>query len=222
MDLPEKLTQEPKFISWKNNIIDSGCTIQNIEPLSLHENNRGELLFALLKATVATPENTMLPPIIFIRGDACMVVPLIKNCDTGEEKFLMIKQRRIGSGKVMLEFPAGMIDRALDKPSMIALKELEEETSLRIKPEQLRSLHPHPLYSSVGGCDERIYYYGCRVTCNAEQFQSFEGTKREQKDEDEHIHVTLRSKSEALTQIESLQVLLGLFLFEEQMGSSTV
>ncbi|MBN1981144.1 MAG: NUDIX hydrolase [Chitinivibrionales bacterium] len=220
MNQQQSILQDPKIIAWKNTLVEAGCTINTVDPLSTFSKKSGELLFALLKADVETPEGTPLPPIIFIRGNACVVVPLLCNKKTKEEKFLMVMQRRIATGVAVVEFPAGMIDRVSDAPERIALKELEEETGLCLKPEQLHALHSKGLYSSAGACDERIYYFGCVIECDDAIMASFDGRSQNNCAEHEYITVLLKTKEEAQQQISSLQALLGLFLFEEYFGKN--
>jgi len=206
---------EPKIVAWKKRLTDSGCTIHEIKPLTIYFRPDGELLFALLKADVVDPEGRKIPPVIFVRGHACIIVPLIKNSSTGEKKFLMVEQRRIATGAVTLEFPAGMLDRNIKKPAKTALKELQEETGLSIAPEALVKLVDKPLYSSPGACDEGIYYYGCIVELENDAFHSFEGRIMGEASENEHIRVTLKTKQEAENELTSLQARLGIYLFEE-------
>jgi len=212
--MDQDLLQEPKISSWMNKITAGGCSIRNIEPLSIYRKPGGELLFALLKTDITAPDGTTLPPIIFIRGHACIIVPLLKNRDTGDERFLMVRQRRIAAGALTLEFPAGMLDNNLDNPASTALKELEEETGLTITEEMLFPLHYKPFYSSAGASDECIYYFGCVVELDYADFSSFEGRTTGTHTEHEHIQVTLKTRAEAEKQVTSIQARVALYLFD--------
>ncbi len=154
---------EPKVRLWENRVRDAGCTIAGLKPLSLLNKKNGELLFALCEADVTDPSGRTLPGYVFIRGHAAIVVPLLINEETGERKFLMIRQRRIGNGALNLEFPAGMLDREVDAAQSVAARELREETGLALAPDILVPLHHGPLYSSPGADDEGIYFFGCVV-----------------------------------------------------------
>ncbi|MFP4416977.1 MAG: NUDIX hydrolase [Chitinivibrionales bacterium] len=204
----------PKVIAWKKAIEQTGCTIHSIDPLKvLHKGNR-DVLFALIKADISAPDGQKLLPYVFIRGDAVIVVPLIRNSDTGEERFLMVEQRRVANGDIALEFPAGMLDHLVDSPRKVAVRELEEETGVRITEEDIHSLVEKPLYSSPGASDEAIYFYGCIIEMNNEQFQSLEGRLTGDISEQEHIRVTLKSREEVLPAISSVQVYLAFDLFD--------
>lgn len=205
--------QEPKVIQWQKTVLDAGCSINKLVPLSLLYKKNGELLFALCEADVTDPQGNKLPRYIFIRGHAVIVVPLVKNRDTGEERFLMIRQRRIGNGGNNLEFPAGMLDREVNAARAVAVRELSEETGLDVEARDLFPLHDGPLYSSPGAADEGIYYFGCIVSLANTAFSSLEGRRAGSADDGESITVTLRKAEEAERETTSLQVRLGLHLF---------
>lgn len=52
---------------------------------------------------------------------------------TAEGKWVMTEQYRHGTGKITLEFPAGIIDKG-ETPEQAALRELQEECGYRIDP----------------------------------------------------------------------------------------
>jgi 8-oxo-dGTP pyrophosphatase MutT (NUDIX family) len=216
MNIPD-FRNEPKVKQWEKTVRDNGCSLNKLAPLSLLHKKNGELLFALCEADVADPQNKKLPGYIFIRGHAVIVVPMLRNKTTGEERLLMIRQRRIGNGRLNLEFPAGMLDRDVDKVEAVAVKELFEETGLSIAESDLRPLHEGPLYSSPGATDEGIYYFGCIVVLADQEFKSFEGRTAGNADDGESIKVTLCTMSAAENETTSLQARLGLFLFEDYL-----
>lgn len=214
--MTDDFLQEPKIIAWKKSLSDNGCTINKIEPLNIYlRRPTGELLFALLKADITTPEGNRIPPIIFVRGHACIIVPLLINKNGKEERFLMVQQRRIATGALSLEFPAGMLDREINNPLGVAIRELKEETGLDISEDLLFPLSEGPYYTSPGASDEGIYYYGCTIELDDEEYRSFEGRIRGDTTENEYIQVTLKTKEEAKREITTLPARLGLSLFEE-------
>lgn len=66
-----------------------------------------------------------------------------------DEEFLIVKQLRYGAGQVIEEFPCGMVEKD-EAPENAALRELEEETGIRIldkcKPVKLGSTNPNPAF----------------------------------------------------------------------------
>lgn len=202
-----------KVSVWRQTVEHAGCSIEAIKELHQITKKNGSPLFSLLDTKVTSPEGKPLPNIVFIRGNATVVVPLLTNMETGEKRFLMVRQFRIGSGALSLEFPAGMLDDENDTPATIASKELFEETGLDVEEQQLYPLWPSPLYSSAGASDEAIYYFGCRVQLTDKEFNSFRNRYRENSGEHEFITVSLLTREEAESQINSLQALLGFHLF---------
>lgn len=212
------LDNEPKIIAWKKNVTDAGCTIQEVQPMNLMRRKNGELLFALLDTRISSPEGHTLPNIIFIRGDACLVVTLVRNCTTKEELFLMVRQRRTGNGNLSLEFPAGMLDTEVNNAIGIAAKELHEETGIEVSETDLFPLCDKKLYSSAGASDEAIFYYGCIKEYDDQDFKALSGSLRDNPEENEHISVVLMTRAEAEKEASSLQVMLGFFLFEKKLS----
>lgn len=213
--LTTDLCTSPKLLAWKKQVTDAGCTIRDLTPLHILRKKNGSLLFALCRADVVSAEGTKLPDIIFIRGDACLIVPLVRSRDTGEERFLMIRQRRIGSGLSSLEFPAGMLDDETDDARGVAARECAEETGLTVDENALFPLCDRKLFSSVGASDEGIFYFGCIIDTDDVTYRSLSGKQTGNHEEDEHIQVALVTRQQAEEEATSLQVRLGIRLFEE-------
>ncbi len=214
--MENELLNQSKVKAWKNFLLANGCTISSISPIAQIKKRDDSLLFALLSADVTSPEGNKLPHIVFIRGHAVVIVPLLRNKDTGEEKYLMVRQRRIGNGQMSLEFPAGMLDES-SNPLEVAVRELNEETGLSIDRSNLKPLTDTMLYSSAGAIDEAIYYYGCIIELNETDFQSYIGRKGGCEHEHEFISTVLMTREEAEREATSLQVHLGFFLFDQQI-----
>ena len=210
---------ELKIKEWFDAVTKAGCTVNAIEMLHEIRKHDGTMLFSLIETDVTSPEGTRLPNIVFIRGHACVIVPRIENKSTGDKKYLMVRQRRIGSGQMSLEFPAGMLDEHSGDPTGVAIRELEEETGLQLNKEALFPLHQNMLYSSVGGSDEGIYYYGCAIKVDNAEFISFQNRLAGNRSEDECITVELISRENAESQATTMQVPLGFYLFEKHLLS---
>jgi 8-oxo-dGTP pyrophosphatase MutT (NUDIX family) len=208
-------TEEPKVKKWQQRLTAQSCTVASLSPLQLLHKPNGELLFGLFEADVRDREGTRFPKYVCIRGDACIIVPLVIHARTGQQRFVMIRQPRIGSGKHSLEFPAGMLDRHADDPLFVAQKELTEETGLTVPQEYFSPLWDKELYSSVGLLDEGIHYFGCQLVGDDALFTRLEGSRCGAQDEEEHIRVTLQSREEALKEASTTQTLLGLSLYEQ-------
>jgi 8-oxo-dGTP pyrophosphatase MutT (NUDIX family) len=219
MDTNQRFLSDTKIRSWLNTIASAGCTINGVNPLATVYKKNGQVLFAFVETDITTPEGPKLLPYCFVRGHGCIVIIMLRNRDNGEERFLMIEQRRIGHGRLALEFPAGMVDEEVDNPRGVALRELGEETGLSIDGSLLHELHHRPLYSSAGGCDEALYYYGCLLELSGEEYKSLEGRQTGKHAENEHIRVTLKTLRQAEAEICSALALLGLHLFKQKFLS---
>ncbi len=215
------LENEPKILAWLKLVADAGSAIASLEPVALLRKKNGELLFALLDVSGHSADGRALPRYLFIRGDACLIVPLIRNRDTGEEKFLMVRQYRIGNGALSLEFPAGMLDNAVGEPRKVALRELAEETGQSVTDAELFPLRGKKLFSSAGASDEGIYYFGCIREVGDAAWQTLCDGVHGSAEENEIISLCLRTRAEAEAEATSLQVFLGFHLFEEYRRSKS-
>jgi 8-oxo-dGTP pyrophosphatase MutT (NUDIX family) len=206
--------QSPKVMAWEKSLLAAGCTLQQLELLHGLYKRDGSLLFALVKATGHDPDGHPLLPYALVRGPACVVVPVITVIETGERKFLMVNQRRLGHGRVSLEFPAGMLDETLGDPQGVAQKELHEETHVLAPREDFKLLHPCALYSSPGLNDESIWFYTCSLKLSAAACEQLHEAHAGEASEGEHIRVELLSRHEILPRLDSLQAVLALHLYD--------
>ncbi|MBN1604291.1 MAG: NUDIX hydrolase [Chitinispirillaceae bacterium] len=207
------INNEKKVRHWLNTLKKSGTEVQAVQSVAEIRKKDRSLLFALLDTQTISPEGKPLPGIVFIRGHASVIVPCIRNRKTNEELFLIVKQRRIASGQLTIEFPAGMLDDSTDDPTGVAIRELQEETGLVISDNEIFPLNSEPLYSSPGASDEAIYFFGCIKEVSDEQFNGFKGKKCGNSDEKEYITVDLAPQDEIISNCTSIQVMAGLFLF---------
>lgn len=74
---------------------------------------------------------------------------------TDEGKMVLVKQFRKAAGQVVLEVPAGKIEKGEDDYALAALRELREETGYTA--ENLE--HMSSFYSSIGYSTEMIHLY---------------------------------------------------------------
>lgn len=84
---------------------------------------------------------------------------------TDEGKIVMVKQFRYACGKVILEIPAGKIDRNESSPALAAVRELKEETGYTA--ENVKFLGK--INTSVGYSQEVIYIYAMTGLTAGEQ-----------------------------------------------------
>lgn len=73
-----------------------------------------------------------------------------------KREILMVKQYRKPFDEILLELPAGKLEKD-EKPEDCAIRELEEETGFK----PLKLYHMHTIYPSPGFCNEKLYLYFC-------------------------------------------------------------
>ena len=213
-----KWRESPKVKAWEQRLKDSGCSLESLEPLNILKKRDGDLLFALVEAKGRDLEGNPLLPYALLRGPACVVVPVCRNRITGEKKFLMIHQRRIGHGGLSLEFPAGMLDDDLHDPIGTAMRELEEETGVRVEASSLTPLWDRPLFSSPGLSDESIYFYSTQIDLDEKEWSALQGAETGHANEGEFITTTLKTFAEGMSELTSIQPLMGFLLHQRKNG----
>lgn len=95
---------------------------------------------------------------------AVAVVPV-----TADDDVILVRQYREAIRRNLLEVPAGVLDVPGEEPESAAIREVEEETDLKV-----RAIRPlHPIHTSPGFVDEAIHLFLAEV----------EGEPRPQADE---------------------------------------
>lgn len=99
--------------------------------------------------TITLPDEKTTKREVVIRGDAVGIVPI--DCDGN---VILVKQYRHPAKDIILEIPAGMLEKG-EKPIECAKREFEEETSFKAK----ELIHITTMYPAVGFCTEKIHIY---------------------------------------------------------------
>jgi 8-oxo-dGTP pyrophosphatase MutT (NUDIX family) len=202
--IADDLQGEPKIKNYFDTLKRNNIDIKSVDTLSYQRKKNGELLFAYLQIDAKNDENNTLLPYVFIRGDAVVVVPVIHIENETREYYLCVEQQRVADGSYHLEFPAGMLDENVDNPAYVAVKEMAEETGLKIDEKQLIPLNnAKPLFTSPGACDEKIYYYKTDIYINENEFRELNGKLLNNSEENERIKLKICSKDEFLSQTKS-------------------
>jgi len=136
------------------------CGVQSISP---------EKLGFLYLEVVAKDKRNGKPVagVVFLRGSA-VAIHLELECQ-GQIYVAITRQMRLPTGDDCEEIPAGMVD-ASDNVAGVAIKEVEEETGIKIgKASELINLGRY--FPSQGGCDEWIQVYYKRVKISYQQME---------------------------------------------------
>ncbi len=208
----QELKQSVKYMEWESSLKKHDIQIEDIEEkYSIYKKN-GDLLFSLLHLKAKDKEGVPLLPMVLLRGHFVSVVTVLIDIISKEKYFLLVKQRRVANGAIFYEHPAGMCDSELD-PYFVAVKEVQEETGLNIKREDLFLLWDKPLYSSPGLLDEAGYFFYCEIQMNSQELYSFKNKMTGAKDENEHIETFLCPEMDILNYIENSNGVLASLLY---------
>lgn len=157
----------------------------------------------LRRDTVTVPSGTAYREIVEHNG-AVAIVPI-----KDDGKIVMVKQFRYPSGQVLLEIPAGKIDKGETIPENTARRELREETGYTAKKlHYLGKLNP-----SVAYTEEVIHLYAATGLTEGET----------EFDEDEALDIVEYDYNEAFSmaasgQLVDAKTIAGIFMAKEQLG----
>ncbi|KAF4553236.1 Hypothetical protein D9617_7g029630 [Elsinoe fawcettii] len=168
----------------------------------------GRVGFIKMKAEVKNDKDEHFPGSLFLRGGSVAMLVLLQPDDVSanseQDKYVILTlQPRIPAGSLSFaEIPAGMLD---DSGSFAggAAKELQEETGLKIKQDELidmtaLALEDDPqqqsgehlnkaVYPSAGGCDEFIPIFLYQKRIPRSQLQDWQGKLTGLRDHGEKI-----------------------------------
>ncbi len=215
----EKFEDSFKFKSWRDVLLKHNIKINSIKELHTVNKGNGEMLFTLVHIDAVDPDNHKLLPVVLIRGHFVSVVTCLVEKETGNKYFLLVKQRRVANGDIFYEHPAGMCDSEPD-PWKVAIKEVGEETGLQITRDNLRMLHPEPLYSSAGLLDEAGYFFACDIPLSREEIDTYRNKSAGAIDENEVIVTHVCTLSEVFTLIRNTNGLLATHLYLQDVKGS--
>lgn len=210
----EDLRNSLKFQQWEGQLKVNGVNLMALEELKTIRKRNGEVLFALVKLDAAAPNGEPLLPIALLRGHFVGVLVCLVDRESGQEFFLMVRQRRVATGGLMLEHPAGMVDNTKD-PFEVAMAEVREETGLEIRREQLALLNESVLYSSPGLIDEGGYFFGTEIQMSADEIDALRNNSTGHGTEGEFIETAVLTREEAMAESNVANALLHFYLWDE-------
>jgi len=209
----EKLEDSLKYQQWKQLLDKNGIEMRDLEELHIVRKSSGDVLFALLKMDAVAPNGEPLLPVALLRGHFVGVLVSLVDEATEEEFFLMVRQRRVGTGEVMLEHPAGMVDNTKD-PFEVAITEVREETGVEITRDQLVLLDERVLYSSPGLIDEGGYFFATQLRLPRAQINALADNSQGHGTEGEFIETAVLTRPEAIAESTVANAILHFYLWE--------
>ncbi|WP_018621837.1 NUDIX hydrolase [Spirosoma luteum] len=219
MNESKPLNQTAKYQKWHRHLEENQVSINGIDPVYVHRAEKdGSILYALLKVDAQSPEGTKLNPICFLKGDAVSILVVLIDQQTEEKYVVLIRQRRIGDGSITYEHPAGMIDEKDASPQAVAMRELGEETGLRVEPTDVKSLFSRPLFSATATSDETLYFFYLERRMPLAEIKAMHEKSTGKEGENEHTQLHIATFPEAQQKVANLHGVLAHLLYLKQVG----
>ncbi|CAN0841691.1 Nudix hydrolase 14, chloroplastic [Linum grandiflorum] len=176
--------------------------------------------FVKFKADILDKKTgTKVPGVVFARGPAVTVLILL-DCED-KTYAVLTEQVRVPTGKVVLELPAGMLDD--DKGDFVgtAIREVEEETGIQLKLEDMVDLTAfldpstgQRVIPSPGGCDEEISVFLYRGSVAKEVITQLQGKETGLRDRGEMIKVRVVDYDTLWRMTADAKALMAIALYE--------
>ncbi|KAH0973948.1 hypothetical protein GBA52_015847 [Prunus armeniaca] len=159
------------------------------------------------------------PGIVFARGPAVAVLILLDSED--KTYAVLTEQVRIPVGRVILELPAGMLGDEKGDFLGTAIREVEEETGICLKKEDMVDLTAFlnqstggRIFPSPGGCDEEISLFLYRGQVNKEIIEQLQGKETGLREHGELIKVCVVPYEKLWCMTADAKVLAAIALYE--------
>lgn len=185
-DAVECVRNSSQFAEWFARL-DPRFTVHQIEVHAVTQRRNGQLLFALITATVTDADDLPVPGTLLLRGDAVAILIVVHQDDA--RYVVLIEQQRFPGGLyASCEIPAGMQEPG-ELLSDVAMREIAEETGIRVPAAALVALGA--FYASSGGSDECITLYSCDISLSDEDCARLIAQERGASEDHERISVRL-------------------------------
>ena len=129
-----KLKSDTRFRKWYGNFQKNVDKLVQITFSGAIEN--GFSFYSILIEVIFRQDKITLTRSILLRGRAVVVIPALLGASLESSSYLVVRQLRVNSGRVSLEFPSGGVNENLSL-SENALRELYEETGVFAKADEL-------------------------------------------------------------------------------------
>lgn len=176
--------------------------------------------FVKFRADVIHDETgNQVPGIVFSRGPAVAVLILL---NSGNETYVVLtEQVRVPVGRLILELPAGMLDDDNGDVIGTAVREVEEETGIKLKMSDMVNLTAFlepatggKVFPSPGGCDEELSLFMYKGEVDKEVIAALQGKETGLRDHGELIKVRVVPYDKLWRITADMKVLSAVALYE--------
>jgi diketogulonate reductase-like aldo/keto reductase/8-oxo-dGTP pyrophosphatase MutT (NUDIX family) len=171
-----------------------------------------------------------LPGICFLRGNAVSIFVALHCIETGSVYSLLVDQPRIPIGQVScLEVPAGMMDDEKESVAGIAVKEMEEECGIVVRPSDLTdltelacqealqsgSIPMAAIPPSPGGCDEFVRFMYLEKKVTVAELEEMRGRLQGLREHGEYITLKVVPMEDVWKISGDAKAMISLFLLDQ-------
>ncbi|KAG8069471.1 hypothetical protein GUJ93_ZPchr0006g43073 [Zizania palustris] len=176
--------------------------------------------FLKFKADIVDEETkAKVPGIVFARGPAVAVLILLES--KGQTYAVLTEQVRVPVGKYILELPAGMLDDEKGDFVGTAVREVEEETGIKLNLDNMVDLtallNPDTgckMFPSPGGCDEEIGLFLYKGHADEDTIRALQGKETGLRDHGELIKLRVVPYRQLWRSTADAKVLSAIALYE--------
>jgi len=144
------------FKKWKKNINKKKIKLIKIKKISEIYRSDSDFNISTIDCDIVI-KNKNIKRIVQLEGDSVVIVPVLKLKNKKKLMTILVKQFRLAVGSETLEFPSGSVNNNLYKNQ--ALKEIFEETGLKIKKNNLIKLNNKPIFMLPSNNFARVNFY---------------------------------------------------------------
>ncbi|KAJ2077888.1 hypothetical protein H4R24_004854 [Coemansia sp. RSA 988] len=223
----------------------SKVVVDKITIQSVDEFRPGKIGFLKFVADATHyPEEKKVPGVVFLRGGAVAMLLILRTPSSlvyqqkqpmtsfeDTDYVVLTEQPRLAVPDFGLcELPAGMLDDSTGEFSGTAAREIQEETGLVVRPEDLIDLTPpdseiagsfgglRGLYPSAGGCDEFIRLFACEKRVSEKELDELRGRLGGLRDDGEFITLRLVRLCDLWKQCRDMNATAAAYLWDRHLS----
>ncbi|KAJ2803282.1 hypothetical protein H4R20_002956 [Coemansia guatemalensis] len=224
----------------------SKVVVDKITIQSVDEFRSGKIGFLKFIADATHfPEEKKVPGVVFLRGGAVAMLLILRTPSSlvyqqkqpvasfdDTDYVVLTEQPRLPVPDFSLcELPAGMLDDSTGEFSGTAAREIQEETGLVVRPEDLIDLTPpdsevagssgglRGLYPSAGGCDEFIRLFACEKRVSEDELSQLRGKLSGLRNDGEFITLRLVRLCDLWKQCRDMNATAAAYLWDRHISN---